>query len=229
MPRILKLAFASLTVVVLCLASSIAARANTVVFQTNFNSTPGGTYVATNALTNSGFTVTAGSVDSLNGNFFSDQCTTAGGAPGCIDTNGIGGGSTLQTSMFFAPGTYTVSFDLAGALFITTPPSSSITASLGAFSQTYTLNNGDLFRTLTFSTTLAAPSQLTFSSLGLVSTSIQVGLLLDNVTVTLLDGTTPPPPPPSAVPEPTTMLLLGTGLAGIAAKVRRRRKCDNGD
>lgn len=30
--------------------------------------------------------------------------------------------------------------------------------------------------------------------------------------------------PPQPAPEPTTMLLLATGLAGVAAKVRRRRK-----
>lgn len=37
------------------------------------------------------------------------------------------------------------------------------------------------------------------------------------------DGSvTPPPPPPSPVPEPETLVLLGTGIAGLAGAIRRR-------
>jgi hypothetical protein len=66
----------------------------------------------------------------------------------------------------------------------------------------------------------SATATFTFTNLNVTT------LTLDSVIVhlTSLPNEGSEKVPPSSVPEPVTMLLFGTGLAGIAAKVRRRRK-----
>jgi PEP-CTERM motif len=45
------------------------------------------------------------------------------------------------------------------------------------------------------------------------------GLQVTTLTGTIFKGTQPP----ASVPEPTTLILIGTGLAGIAARARRKK------
>ena len=45
------------------------------------------------------------------------------------------------------------------------------------------------------------------------------GLQVATLTGSIFKGT----PPPASVPEPTTLILIGTGLAGIAARARRKK------
>jgi len=58
----------------------------------------------------------------------------------------------------------------------------------------------------------------------ITSVTLAGGITLESISQVRVGGINVAPGPVAAVPEPMTMLLFGTGLAGIAAGLRRRRK-----
>jgi len=114
----------------------------------------------------------------------------------------------LTTNQIFAPGTYTVTLDLAGNARSGT--SDGTTVNFGAYSNTVMLSTSQL-DTLTFTTTLGSASALSIGDLGLLGPD--VGNILLSVEVQNANN----------VPEPISLSLFGAGLAGLGMVRRRKR------
>ena len=75
--------------------------------------------------------------------------------------------------------------------------------------------------------TITAINGQRISSVAFTTNVAMVVTNVDDVAQIRIGGAQPTTTNP--VPEPVTMVLFGTGLAGVAAKVRRRRKADKAD
>jgi hypothetical protein len=165
-------------------------------------------------------------------NWPGDAVFTSTGAPGSVDligapppffdlqpgngfyvdldgTTGSGNDPAGQLTSVgtFGPGTYTLTFDLAGNL--RGAPDQSTTVSLGDFSATLTpgASTGFALRSFTFTTTTAG--HLVFTEHG---PSDQQGNLLDNVALNV------------GVPEPATWAMMLMGFGGLGAMLRANRR-----
>jgi Protein of unknown function (DUF642)/PEP-CTERM motif len=140
-----------------------------------------------------------------NGSFFLDLTNYQAGAPFA------GMSQTIATT----PGaTYSLSFDLGSSTFWGRPDS--IIASAAGTSQTFTapMNGGNNDWQSVLMQFVASSATTTVLLQG-ASGINYIGL--DNVNVEFVSG-----PGPGQIPEPTTLALLGLGLASLA--VSRRRK-----
>jgi PEP-CTERM motif len=133
----------------------------------------------------------------------------------CIDLDGTGGNpqGQLRSNQLFAAGTYLLSFDLIGNERGST---SSATVTFGNYDESFTLASADTTSGIVTDelVTLSTPGYLLFTSNDFAGD--EQGPALDNVTVSTVGGTM------GATPEPSSIVLLGTGLLSVAGALRKR-------
>jgi PEP-CTERM motif len=151
-------------------------------------------------------------VDIVGGGLFGYLCV-APESGNCIDMDGSGGNpkGQLQSNQLFAAGTYNLSFDLIGDQRGT---SASTTVTFGNYDQGFTLASNDTSSGIVINelVTLTSPGYLDFTSDD--PAGDDAGTLLDNVVVSTANTT--------VTPEPSALLLFGTGLASFAGVLRKR-------
>lgn len=181
----------------------------TLLFEDNFNSENGGI----GALNYTGFAnwqVSDGTVDLIGNGYFDFQ--PGNGLYVDMDGSTVNAGILTSIGLSLSAGSYLLSFDLAGNFRNGEQESVTVEVAMGGlFSNTYFLTQNTPFTTFTESFTVGSDQNASISFEG--QGGDNVGMLLDNIRLET-----------ASVPEPSTLLLLGMGVLGMAGYGRRKIK-----